>query len=347
VPNAVWLPDSSGFLFVALDRDREQSHLLHYDLKTKKLRVLAKDIKGQLFYPAISPDGNHIAFAEVKFDENKNSTVHVVVINPQGKELHRSKPIRWSESKEQDKDFRSMTYVFWVPKQEKLLINTDMHTGIYDIKTGQMTRVEGYGFLTVVMNSPIRPDGAGFLQTTMTKPKDGPDGAAFVGWDGKRTAITPKGEPNEDDFRALAFSTLFSARWQGNTALIEGENGRRLAIDTTKLQMTVEEFKPQTVGKGETVARQFTFAETKVTVRSVKLRQESKDGSAYRVEILKPDAAKPHVLSTRCVLDCRSLSPDGKLLALVVYEKIDEPLVFVVNARGELVDTVNYSKMLE
>src|SRR5437879_3110974 len=69
----VWLPDSSGFIYITGDKGKI-GRVVHFDLATKKSRVLMEKIEGVL-QPGLSPDGKQIAVAKYYKPKDKPSTL--------------------------------------------------------------------------------------------------------------------------------------------------------------------------------------------------------------------------------------------------------------------------------
>src|SRR4051794_40833832 len=65
IPGVGWLPDSSGFVYTG---GNEKKQLLLFDVKKKTRTVLVNDVGGPT-WPAVSPDGKHIAVMQFDRDE--------------------------------------------------------------------------------------------------------------------------------------------------------------------------------------------------------------------------------------------------------------------------------------
>src|SRR5437867_1417969 len=61
----VWLPDSSGFIYIKPIKvaDEPSGQLMHFDLAKKTSRVIVKDVGAATTWPALSSDGKRIAVA--------------------------------------------------------------------------------------------------------------------------------------------------------------------------------------------------------------------------------------------------------------------------------------------
>ena len=84
-----WLPDSSGFVFTA-----EDGRLVHFDVKSRKERVLVADTDSNTFWPAVSPDGKRIAVARLNYP-GQQGALQILNYDLSGKEILRSKKFPW------------------------------------------------------------------------------------------------------------------------------------------------------------------------------------------------------------------------------------------------------------
>src|SRR5262249_8329243 len=84
-----WLPDSIGFIYTD---DRDFCRLVHYDLASGERRVLVARMPAHTPWPAVSPDGRHIAVARLTRhpDQQKPDTMQVILYDLKGKEARRS-----------------------------------------------------------------------------------------------------------------------------------------------------------------------------------------------------------------------------------------------------------------
>ncbi len=92
----VWLPDSSGFVFID-KRTKEGSggRLIHFDLKKNATRIVYENAQLSCLMPAISPDGKIIALARLEKTTVAGSRtvamkLQVVLIDFNGREVKKS-----------------------------------------------------------------------------------------------------------------------------------------------------------------------------------------------------------------------------------------------------------------
>src|SRR5260370_36414609 len=98
--------------------------------------------------------------------------------------------------------------------------------------------------LATFRDTPIRPDGKGFLAFKAEK------GLAFIDWDGKEKEIQtmPKdafdNQGNESPLSGMLFFPLMhSSRWDGSTGVVSWED-LRVKIDADKLTASLEHIQP-------------------------------------------------------------------------------------------------------
>ncbi len=247
LPNATWLPDSSGFVYTG---GKNKDALYLYDLEKKAPRVLVEKGAGPA-WPAVSPDGKRIAVA-LRTKEDSTVSIEVVVFDRDGKELHRSPKMKWMAGAGPDV---VTPQAFWVPGKDKLLLESDGTTVFYDLKSKSDTLLDVT--LSTYRNTPIRPDGKGFLAV----PKEGGGPIYFVDWDGKKQDIqlTPKDafEGHKEDALVgmVMFPMMHSSRWDGDTAIVSWDD-LRMKTDTDKLTASLEQIKPAKTEDGKVIQDQ-------------------------------------------------------------------------------------------
>jgi hypothetical protein len=374
LPNSTWLPDSSGFVYTG-GKNKDALHL--YDLGKKAPRVLVEKGAGPA-WPAVSPDGRRIAVA-LRRDDGTDVTLEVIVFDRDGKELHRSEKMEWVMHG--PSQGRRAAQVFWVPDQDKLLLENDGLTGLYDLKMKTVAKLDVT--LTTYGATPIRPDGKGFLAL-----KSGGN-PVLVDWDGREQEIKPTpgdarrnrgGESPLDGM--LLFPMMHSSHWDGSTAVVSWDNVR-VTIDADKRTAALEHFKPALSVDKLVVQNEVRLAGGGV-VRAVELEKRYRarspwayffllrfDGAAeltrhseeapqgdsdwgrYRIEVVKPGAMEPTVLMDEAGFFLISPSPDGKravvhcsksLGAIFTESKPGQDVLFLIDGDGGTAATIDLAK---
>jgi hypothetical protein len=267
-----WLPDSSGFVYTAINGT---SQVRHYDLAKRKVRVVVEDTQAPTYWPAVSPDGKQIAVGRVAyFVDGDAHTMQIIRYDFNGKELHRSPGLPWHTP-----DFKGpigTTSLFWSPLGDKILVtdtNEKIPRGIaiYDLATERLIPLKGH-FL-VVAGTPVRRDGKFFLMWNY-------DGISLVSMDGKEERIGVIG----DGKRGILVSSAIT-RWQGDVAIVN-QPRVQLRIDTVKRTMSLTEIEsPDKNNAGHAIEHVFPSG--------VVVRQRPGAGG---VEVIKPNQKEPKVL---------------------------------------------------
>lgn len=207
----VWLPDSSGFLFLdpVDDPNGDRKAVWHYDLKLKKSRKI--DAGGIISSNLdVSIDGKKIACL-VRVNDKDGQ---LVVLDLAGKELHRSKTFRFpkrksvvknKEGKNEEMDAEPVfnASLEWFPQGDRILIGDGLFHATYTFEENQLPRFdEGDALLSQrrggVCPRIIRPDGLGYYFTTT----DGKETKLFFQpTQGKRTQL--KRFANDANFAKL------------------------------------------------------------------------------------------------------------------------------------------------
>ena len=183
LPNATWLPDSSGFVYTG---GPHKDTLYLYDLEKKEPRrpggkgrrpgVAGPSRRRQTYRRGATPLSTAAFFPCLG---RGSVTLKVIVFDRDGKESHRSPKLEWADRNPGDQDKRRRGPC-GAPGQEKLLICSDGKTGIYDLKTKSVVKHDR--IVSTFGASPILPDGKGFLACNNTE-REG--GLVAVDWDGK------------------------------------------------------------------------------------------------------------------------------------------------------------------
>jgi hypothetical protein len=345
IPGLTWTPDSRGFYFTGGDNYQK---LLYFDVAARKARTVVADIGGMTQWPAVSPDGKHIAVA-VSVERDGQRLIQVVVYDAQGKEVRRTRPAalgRAAKGKPDKKDQnQGPVWLFWGPKDQadKVLLQAGNGCALVDLKEDRFTDL-GNHVLWIFGHSPVRPDGRGFL-TVRPEPRKGDKGlaAAFQDWQGKPQAINL---PDLTALKGAAFPYAFASRWQGAVATAR-ERGAELAVDTGKQTAGLTEVKPPRTAESQVIRQEYRFGKDGVRVRVVELSDDPKMESPLRIEILPP--GKPRrVLDEKASLSVLLPSPDGKTLAVrylvgTAGQNITDRVV-VIDARGEVLADINAMK---
>src|SRR5262249_53702283 len=91
IPNVVWLPDSSGFVFSesgpAQPKQEPRLRLVKYDIAKKQRDIIVDNLKNSMTtWPAINPAGTEIAVASVTW-KGDQSKLQLTFYDTTGKEL--------------------------------------------------------------------------------------------------------------------------------------------------------------------------------------------------------------------------------------------------------------------
>src|SRR5437868_202617 len=126
----LWLPDSSGFLYVS-----NTGSAMLYDVAGGKKKVILQKLPGDTLWPALSADGKKFAVASLtkKEEPKKQYEVQFHIFDLQGKLLHRSDSFPWRDAVSAP-DTRT-TVIFWAKARDKLIVHDYLdngHAGIYD-----------------------------------------------------------------------------------------------------------------------------------------------------------------------------------------------------------------------
>jgi hypothetical protein len=366
LPGVVWLPDSSGFLYIDGTGDKF-TRVVHFNLATKQSRVLIEKTE-ETVQPGLSPDGKRIAVARYTAPKGEKRTLQVVILDDKGKELSRSKDFAWKEAPPKGNfQVKMPPALYWSPHGDKVIVYCDMTAGLYDVKAQTMQVLDE----TVVINiagTPILPDKSGFLamrgKIQEMDSKQIPV-YALVDWQGKTTEwkipaeVLPRDDKaggNED----LMFMTMFfvpplySSRWDRGVAEVTF-SGNTLAIDTVKKEVSLKKTALVETGDGKKAPvvklGEGRFLHSRyplgpgVEVRTV-LLERKKDEKTFgflpklQVELLVPGQKDPKVLADAEMV-VATPSPNGEWLALRCSRedrKTAPDRILVINRKGEIVE---------
>jgi hypothetical protein len=339
-----WLPDSSGFVYTRCRHgsDGGYNRIVYCDVVKEEVRMIVADTGTQTIRPAVSPDGKHIAVAELVATPGAPDMMQIVIYDLEGKEWQRSKPFAWSRTlPDGTKRIVKATALYWAPRGNKLLIHDyddEPRTGIYDIRTGQLDLVLG-ALPAAFGGSPFRPDGKGFL---LNRPReDGKLTVCFRDWSGKESVIAMKPDTMDSGEKVgmLACPGEFSSSWRGREAVVMyGE--ARIRIDTVKRTGILETVPGDEAEiDGKVIRQRYVFRATDVSVRILEDKDE-KNATYFRLEVSRPKAKAADTVvqrASRCVL---YPSPNGKLVAVGCRERDlwgrDQNVIFVFDQEGSV-----------
>jgi hypothetical protein len=360
VPDVVWLPDSSGFVYVGRDDNGKFTRLVHFDVKTKKGRAVVEKLDTPLALPALSPDGKRLAVAKYTRGEVGQSLLQILILDGEGKELSKSKEYFWADERAPDELFLDTPpALYWSPKGDHLVVTADYVSGVYDIKAGLMESIKE-SMLLPIAGSPCRPDSAGFLllKGNVVKAPGGEKAApkyVFRDWKGKEQELAlaeefkKKGEDKVPDgffyATAAALPALHESHWEKDVAVVTF-SASQVLLDTGKLAVSLKENPVLKTGKGEVIHSRYKLDEG-VLVQTVVLEgapETPLSPPPLRVELHKPGQKEPTVLLEKAEFVLARLSPDREHLALrlippsVGKDKPGAERLVVVNRRGEVTE---------
>jgi hypothetical protein len=362
LPNATWLPDSSGFVYTG---GQHKDALYLYDLEKKKPHVLVEKGAGPA-WPAVNADGKRIAVVlrtwrlALASEPSNPVNLEIVVFGRDGKELHHSPKLEWCRPNRLEAADNVTPQAFWVPGEEKLLVYSDNWTGVYDLKPKSVVKHER--IVSTFGNSPILPNGRGFLARDR-------EGMVVVDWEGRVKKI--KWEPKDDldslfngdggssQGNMILYPLIYASHWNGPTAVVSWGDVR-VKINSDKAVGTLEHIKPALTDDKKVIQQQIRLSEGGV-IRIVELKQrfntdrESGDSlfGSYRVEVIKQGAKEPKILMDGGDFGMIYPSPDGKkavvkcsksLDAIFTESKPDQDMLFLIDAHGNVTDKIDLSK---
>lgn len=354
LPNVVWLPDSSGFIYTVnawpgmnqAEGVAPRNQILHYDLTRKTSQVVAADSPSTIC-PALSPDGKHVAFARVTLEKGQPPTLQVIVNDFQGKEVQRSPVFPWGAVSQSEIMEEKYPQLFWAPRGNQVLVFANKHSGIYDLDRKAVQMLGAARPLTHG-TTPIRPDGKGFLLN-----KEGRT-IVFVDWAGKERPITLPRETESmlgrhGDVLDMPAAICWT-RWEGDVAIATWKKGQ-LRIDTARLTATLREpASDEWSVEGREIQELYTFPDgkTKVAVLYLKSYRDFRDAGlpTVTVELLGPDLGQRRTLipeTAHCGLFPAPNKAQVALRYFLTHERDKEKIrsmILVVNQQGETVTEI-------
>jgi hypothetical protein len=334
-----WLADSSGFVYTS---PAVNMRLYHFDVATRKHRMLADHTDAWTKWPAVSPDGKQVAVARIEYLKGKPGTLQMIRYNLDGKELSRSNELSWpklpADLEQRYFDNKTSTWLgwaglFWSPQGDKMIVTDSKGrgiTGILDLSTHGLIQIDGIPL--PFAGTPIRPDGSGFLVMRN-------DAIVFVDWQGKEDRM-PFGTEANATWRDLRFDYESISRWDGNTAVAIGHDWE-VRVDIAKKIVT--EKKAPTLGKIKTQLT-FKFPDDGAIVQSVAIidRHKDSDGNVQhhwldgQLHVRKPGAAEANVIVCKGPYAFYP-SPDRRWLAVRGRMKATHEPMRVIDRQGKVI----------
>jgi hypothetical protein len=322
----VWLPDSSGFVYV---KPVKGGHLVHFDIKSKKERVIVENI-GRKTWPAISPDGKRIAVAGgFRHGPKLGTTLQFVIYDFQGKTVHRSKEFDWTKEEVYER-----TMLFWSPKGDMLVV-TGGPTAIYNLEADTLKAVQGYP--VILGGTPIRPDGSGFLVADLDS-----NSVGFVDWTGKRQAIAGHFE--------FIWAMHAQSWWEGNVAVGGFKNAKKTySVDTVKHKIEFPDSLAESFKHGKSPTPRYDFPGDLSVVLTLGEPAGGFIGPGPRpckVAIVNNKTNKEETILEKGPESCLFLpSPDGNYVTVCLSDPLTmDPngWILVISAEGEVVAKMHF-----
>ena len=328
LPDAVvWTPDGKSLVYT---EDRG-TRVVRYDLTAKERHVLEENTNSQTTWPAVSPDGKLIAVARAVRDGEEPGTMEIVLLDMEGQEVKSSKEFPWLPADKTAKGKRTFaTALFWGASAQHLLVFSEEKTGIYDVEQDALVVLDKVVPFPLG-NSPVRPDGKGFLSLVTGLERTE---VAFIDWEGKRRKIDVKWELKAAELR-----------WEKDVAHLIGPDGV-LDFDTTRLTAAFRIDKPELLPTDGDLALLHTFPDgkTKVCVYDwIEKSATKRDQMHQRVEIQRLGEKKRDILErrTRGIVSLYP-SPDRKLVAVRYRpEGFQKQVIAIIDASGKVVQEID------
>jgi len=346
IPGITWLPDSSGFVYIA---GKDGQNLVHFDLAKKTQHTIVSDRRLQTVWPAVSPDGKSVAVARLNRDKDKGDTLQLLMYDLIGKSKKQSKDFPLPQAgKPGNANEQISTELFWGPPENKIVVSISTSppkVGIYDVKTDQLKILKDASAIAFA-GRPTRPDGKGFV---VAKWRDkGCAGLSLVDWDGKERPIAVKPPIGNDNNKKdmLAWPFLFTSSWQGAKAVLSYSDAR-LEIDTDKLEGKFDSFGSGEPNGENLVRQQFTFPGSQSVIRIVDWTKHVNSGEDHmsRLEMLDPRQKRTQMLMENEKGKVLFPSPDGKLVAIRCVGDDKKPgdpqvVILVIDETGQVLAKV-------
>jgi hypothetical protein len=347
----VWLPDSSGFIYIKVSKVGESTALAHFDVKTKKERIIVADIGVSTLWPAVSPDGKRIAVGRLRGGRKEPITLQIIVYNMEGKELQKSKPHAWAPPPTPNQRMMDPVMLFWSPKDDMVLVSDPEQTGVYNVKTDSLKVIENSRVL-IHNGTPIRPDGKGFLLLLGKNPDHR---LVFMDWTDKEqriekeafVALWPK------DFHMRETPLYAPTWWDGDKAFAGFKNAKATyVIDTGKNKIEFTDTFAAMAKKKENSTLPILFSPARfdfpgeVSVQ-VGRSEAAPGGYMSKVTVINNKTKKEDVILEQGPETSLFIpSPNGNYLALSLSSfdyglNQKEDIILVINSKGEVVSKLS------
>jgi len=353
----VWLPDSSGFIYVKPTKVAgvPSGQLMQYDLQKKTSHVIVADIGAGTQWPALSSDGQRIAVARLAGGPKEAKTVQIALYDLQGKQLHLSKAFTWAQTKKTPEFM-----LFWSPKNDMVVVSNEDDTGFYNVKTDSLKIIEK-SMPVIHGGTPIRPDGKGVL---LLSEAGKVLQLAFMDWEGKGeiidadalVALAPKDKtPGSPLLFTVVSALTWPSWWDGDAALVGYKRDKATyAIDTVKkkIDFTAAFAAQAKVDKKDVQAPiHFDFAGD-ITIQAIQFRESPKGPTLRKIIAVNNTTKKEDILLAKGPDMTLFLpSPDGNYLALCLTSFGPSPelnggddRILVINNKGELVSNLSFER---
>jgi hypothetical protein len=282
-----WLPESSGFVYIASDEESPEFNLLLCDVKKPTVRILARDVDGWAT-PAVSRDSKQIAVVSAGGLIGKPQ-VGVRVFDHAGKLLHSSSSLPWQAPNRGENSI--LPAVLWSPTGDRLLVEYHGYSCFYDPKKEKQTPLQGQ--LVWVELTGQRPDSKGFITRS-------PKGFRFVDWSGKERplrgvdhVLAGRRRPGEN----FGFGRALPSRWDGPVAeFTDLESRERFRLDTDELVYT--RLPGLGMGRNDRRWQNYTFSFPRGVRLEVSTGQDADELQFRQVIGVHPGGKKVQLLKT-------------------------------------------------
>jgi hypothetical protein len=340
VPELVlWLPDSSGLLFT----DKDGSRVVHFDLKRNAKRIVVADTGTNTPWPAIRVDGTQFAVAKCELKYTKGSTAHTITTQIQiydmsGDLLKTSEP--HTRTEENNRATANETTVAemalnWSGPKTKILTPS----AIYDCSNDTWSNLDGI-MPFPLENSPVRPDGKGFLATTAGGASE-EQKLCFVDWDGWISEFKP---PAKFTYAAINFYAAIDFQWKDAIAVLTFADAI-YEFDSVTMKTTKTATSAAVIGDLTQLSMIHSFPGGQFQICCF----HDRDERTWRLELQEPKKGRRKVLMSNSDYPeppswFSSPSPDGKKLAVTMMSSkygSDRSKIIVLDGSGKIIASVD------